>query len=89
MEGISFIIGRPLYELIQGSSFELLERTAELVGTGCGFIATTDAVEAGDDIVDLLTTHQFADALQVAMTATKEKDLLDDIVLVGTDVNQF
>ena len=40
-------------------------------------------------IVDLLTTHQLADALQVAMTAAQEEDLLDNVVLVGSYVDEF
>ena len=68
---------------------EQLQCSAELVGTRGALVSTTDAVDAGDDIVDLLTTHQLADALEVAVTAAQEEDLLDDIVLIGSYVDEF
>jgi hypothetical protein len=37
----------------------------------------------------MLASHQLADALQVAIAATQEEYLLDDIVLVCCDVNQL
>ena len=67
----------------------MLQGSTELVGTRGALLTTADAIDAGDDIVDLLATYQLADALQVAMTATQEEDLLDDVVLVGSHVDEF
>jgi len=69
--------------------FEFLKGAAELVGAGGVLYATADAVEPFDDIIDVLAAHQLADTLQVAVAATKEEYLLDDVVLVGCHVNQF
>ena len=85
----------PMYELIltfllfRRCILQLLQGSTELVGTRGALLTTADAIDAGDDIVDLLTTNQLADALQVAMTATQEEDLLDDVVLVGSHVDEF
>jgi hypothetical protein len=51
--------------------------------------ATTDAIKALDDIVDVLPTHQLADALKIAVAAAKEEYLLNDVVLVGSHVNEL
>lgn len=73
----------------QRGGFQLFQGAAELVGTGGAFRATANAVQAEDDVVNLLASHQLADALQVAVAATKEEYLLDDVVLVGSHVNQL
>ena len=67
----------------------LLQCPAELVGTGGGLAATAYAVEARDDIVDVLSAHQLADALKVATASAEEEDLLDDVVLVGRHVYEL
>ena len=69
--------------------FELFQGTAELVGTRGGFGATPYAVEAGDDIIDFLSGHQTAYALQVAIAAANEEDLLDDVVVVDCYVDHL
>ena len=75
--------------LLRWRILQQLKGSAELVGTRGALVSTTNAVNAGDDIVDLLTTHQLADALEVAVTAAQEEDLLDDVVLVGSYVDEF
>jgi hypothetical protein len=60
-----------------------------LVGAGGALGTAADAVDLGDYIVDLLTAYQLADALEVAIAASKEEHLLNNIVLVGSHVNQF
>ena len=69
--------------------FQLFQGSAELVRTGGAFDAATDAVESGQDVVDMLPAHQLADALQVAVTSAKEEHLLDDVVLVGCHVDHL
>ena len=68
---------------------QLLQCSAQLVGTGGALGTTADAVQAGDDIVYTLASHQLTDALQVAIASTQEEHLLDDIVLVGCYVNEL
>ena len=60
-----------------------------MVGTGGGFIAAADAVEFLDDIVDFLAGDQPADALEVAVAAAIEGDLLDDAVVIDGNVNKL
>lgn len=66
---------------------ELLQCTAELVGTRCAFSATANAVKLANDIIDMLSAHQLAHTLEVAIATTQEKHLLDDVILVGRHVN--
>jgi len=75
--------------ILKRSGFELLEGTAELVGTRGALGAASDAIELMDDIVDALTCDQLADTLKVAVAPSEEKHLLDDIILVGSHINQF
>ncbi len=75
--------------LVYGCRLQLLECPAELVGTGGALAATAYAVEARDDVIDMLSAHQLADALQVATASAQEEDLLDDVVLVGRHVNEL
>ena len=72
-----------------GSVLQLFEGAAELIGTGCTLGTAADTVDLGDHIIDLLTAYELADALEVAVAASKEEHLLDDIVLVGGDVDQL
>jgi hypothetical protein len=53
-----------------------------LVGAGSSLRTAANAVQPADDIVYLLTCHQSADALQVAVASAYEEYLLDDIVVV-------
>ena len=67
----------------------MFQRTTELIGARGAAHTAMDAIELADDIVDVLTDDQLADALQIAIATTHKEYLLDDIVLVGSDVNQF
>ena len=78
---VLFVVKRSLLQLFKGS--------AELVWTGCSFCATADAVETFDDIVDMLAANKLTDALKVTIASSKEKHLLNHIVLVGSYINQF
>lgn len=67
----------------------LFQRSAKLVGAGSPFRATTDAVQFRDDIIDLLSCNESADALQIAIASAHEKHLLDDVVVVNCHINQL
>ena len=67
----------------------MFERTTKLIGTRGALYTTADAVQTWYHVVNVLASHQLADALQVAIAATQEEYLLDDIVLVCCDVNQL
>jgi hypothetical protein len=67
---------------------QLFQGTAELVGARCGFVAAADSVEFADDIVDFLSGDEAADALSVAVAASEEEHLLDDIVIIGCHVDE-
>ena len=67
----------------------MFQRTTELIRARGAACTAMDAIELADDIVDVLTGDQLADALQVAIATTHKEHLLDDVVLVGCDVNQF
>ena len=66
-----------------------LQCPAQLVGARCAFCTATYAVEALDDIVNMLPTHQRADALQVSVAASKKEHLLDDVVLISSHVDEL
>ena len=50
--------------------------------------SATDAAHAADYIAGLLSLHQGADALRVAVASADEAYLLHDVVVVKFDVNQ-
>ena len=75
--------------LLQGSILQLFERAAQLIRARGALGTAADAVDLGDYIIDLLTAYQLADALEVAIAASKEEHLLNNIVLVDSYVNQF
>ena len=68
---------------------QLLQCSAQLIRTRGALYTTADAVQTWYHVVNVLASHQLADALQVAIAATQEEYLLDDIVLVCCDVNQL
>lgn len=78
-----------VFTLFQRCILEFLEGAAELVGAGGALSATPDAIELMDYIVDALATNQLAHTLQVAIAASEEKHLLDDVVLISGHVDQL
>ena len=64
----------------------MLQSSAELIGARRVLGTAADTIEAADDVVDMLATHQLTDALQVTVTSAHEEHLLDDVVLVGRHV---
>ena len=78
-----------LYLVFKGSILQLLQSPAELIGTRGAFCTTTDTIDLRNHIVDLLATNQLTDTLQIAIATSQEEHLLDDIVLIGSDVDQL
>ena len=53
----------------------------QLIGAGGGLHAALDALDTGDDVVNVHPFHQLADALQVAVAAAYKLNILDLFVL--------
>lgn len=75
--------------VVQWCILQLFQGAAELVGTGGALGATADAVKTLHDVVNMLAANELADALQVAVAASEEEYLLDDVVFVGCHINQL
>ena len=75
--------------LLQGSVLQLFESAAQLIRARGALGTAADAVDLRNHIVDLLSTHQLADSLEVAITTSKEEHLLYHVILIGSHVNQF
>lgn len=69
-------------------SFQFFQRLAQLIGARGDFTAAADAVEFGYHVVDFLTCHEAADALEVSVTTAEERHILNDVVIVGCHVNE-
>ena len=72
-----------------GLFFEGFQCPTELVGAGGGFVAAADAVEFLDHVVDLLAGDQPADALQVAVAAAIEGDLLNNALVINGHIDEL
>ena len=73
MLGSLFTLARSLYMLFQG--------TDQLIGAGGRFVATADALQAGDDFFQLHAFDQFGYGLEIAGTAAGEGYLAEPVVL--------
>lgn len=83
---------RQPHKVVNGKLFlflELFQRPAELVGARSDFVAAADSVEFAYDVVDFLSCDEVAYALGVAVAASEEEHLLDDVVVVGGDVDEY
>ena len=67
----------------------MFKRSTELIRAGSSFRSATDAVQTRNHIINLLSPHQLANALQITITPTQEEHLLDDVVLIGRHINQL
>ena len=67
--------------------FQLFQCTAQLIRARSRFRSTANTVKTSDNIVDLLATDQFANALKITITTTNKEHLLDDIILIGSHVD--
>ena len=68
---------------------QLFKSPAKLIRTRGALCATTYTVELLDDIVNALSAHKLTDSLQVTVTTSQEKHLLDHIVLIGCHIDQL
>ena len=68
---------------------QLFQRATKLVGTRSALRSASDTVQFTYDVVHVLTLHQLADPLQVAVASTQEGYLLDDVVLVHGHINHL
>jgi hypothetical protein len=68
---------------------QLLKSSAELVWAGGALRTAPDTVKTLDHIVDVLSSNQRTDTLEIAVTSSKEENLLDHIVLIGSHIDQF
>ena len=62
-------------------NFIIFKRLRQLIGAGGGLHAALDALDTGDDVVNVHPFHQLADALQVAVAAAYKLNILDLVVL--------
>ena len=58
-----------------------LQSLRQLIGAGGGLHAALDALNPGDDVVNVHSFHQLADALQVTVAAADKLNILDLVVL--------
>ena len=66
---------------------QLFKSPAKLIRTRGALCATTYTIELLDDIVNALSAHKLTDSLQVTVTTSQEKHLLDHIVLIGCHID--
>lgn len=69
-------------------SFQFLQCLAQLVGARSDLTAAAYSFEFVYHVVDFLTCHEAADALEVSVAAAEEGHVLDDVVIVGGDVDK-
>jgi hypothetical protein len=65
----------------------LLQSPAQLVGATGILCSATDSVYFLDDIINLLSSHQLAYSLEIAIATSKKKHLLDDIILIASHID--
>lgn len=78
--------------MVNGKSFlflQLFQCPAELVGARSDFVSAAYSFEFVYHVVDFLTCHEAADALEVSVAAAEEGHVLDDVVVVGGDVDEY
>lgn len=67
----------------------MAEGLAELIGTTCGLVATTDALEKGDDLVGRLADDEARNALGVAVATAMEEAVTDATAFVKFYINEL
>lgn len=66
----------------------LFDGVRQLVGARCRPYSATNAAHSADYVTGVLSLHQRADALCVAVASADEAHILHDVVVVDFDVNQ-
>ena len=60
--------------------------TGQLIGTGGVLVSTTDTLQLADYFVGPHTSHERRNALQVAVTTSRELDILYDALFIDIKV---
>jgi hypothetical protein len=61
---------------------------AQLIRARSNFVTAAYSFEFVYHVVDFLTCHEAADALEVAVAASEEGHVLDDVVIIGSHVDK-
>ena len=69
--------GRFIRPVNLGFLLSCLQSLSQLIGAGGSLGAAGNTLNAGDDLVDIHAFHQSGDALQVAVAAAEELNILD------------
>lgn len=70
-------------------SLQLLQCLAKLIRARSDFVTAAYSFEFVYYVVDFLTCHEAADALEVSVAAAEEGHVLYDVVVVGGDVDKY
>ena len=70
-------------------SLQLLQCLAKLIRARSNLVSAAYSFEFVYHVVDFLTCHEAADALEVSVAAAEEGHVLDDVVIVGGDVDKY
>ena len=68
---------------------QFLQCLAQLVGARSDFVTAAYSFEFVYHVVDFLSGDEAADALEVSVAAAEEGHVLDDVVVVGGDVDEY
>ncbi len=71
------------------SHLQLLQCLAKLIRARSNLVSAAYSFEFIYHVVDFLTCHEAADALEVSVAAAEEGHVLDDVVIVGGDVDEY
>ena len=66
----------------------LFERLAELVRARSRPTVASDALDTVDDVLGFMTDDEFGDTLEIAVAATNEIAVLNDVVVIEFDMNE-
>jgi hypothetical protein len=61
---------------------------AQLIGARGNLISAAYSFQFVDYVVDFLSLHQSADALEVSVATAEERHILDDVVIIGCHVDK-
>lgn len=70
-------------------SLQFLQCLAQLIRARSDFVTAAYSFEFVYHVVDFLTCHEAADALEVSVAAAEEGHVLYDVVVVGGDVDKY
>lgn len=70
-------------------SLQLFQCLAKLIRARSNLVSAAYSFEFVYHVVDFLTCHEAADALEVSVAAAEEGHVLYDVVVVGGDVDEY